>query len=357
MKHFIYVILLASSLLFNTLTLPDAKAFNLSFPLNCNIGSDCFIASYVDQFYTKEHKDYLCRQHMTVNNNNGTNIRFRDVNAISKGIPVYAAASGMVIKRRDGIDDKLILNNNDARAVKSIAHGNVIIIEHDDGYKTIYSHLAKGSINVELGDYIKRGQQIGEVGLSGFTEYPHLHFEVMHNDQPVDPFSGDIQNNECNGSTENTLWEANFLKQFRNYQDTLVLKKGFSLSDPEIQNILYGQYDKIRFNNKSEKVVFWAYTQALEKGDRMVLSLFDPKGELIAYKKQIFEQSYPQHLNYIGKKKIEDDQVTISSYIEKAGLIDGKNIDKWLPGTYIGQVQLWRNEKLILDNEKKIHIN
>jgi len=54
-------------------------------------------------------------------------------------------------------------------------YGNTIIIKHQDGYETVYGHLA--SMNVEKGDTVKQGDVIGKLGCTG-TVNPHLHFEV-----------------------------------------------------------------------------------------------------------------------------------------------------------------------------------
>ena len=66
--------------------------------------------------------------------------------------------------------------------------GNAVVITHADGFDTIYAHLRKGSVAVKKGDSVKRGQRIGSVGLSGLTEFPHLHFEVRFNRSVTDPF-------------------------------------------------------------------------------------------------------------------------------------------------------------------------
>tara|TARA_Y100001970_G_C14004266_1_gene734999 strand:- start:172 stop:900 length:729 start_codon:yes stop_codon:yes gene_type:complete len=63
--------------------------------------------------------------------------------------------------------------------------GNFIEINHGNGYKTIYGHLHKRSI--KKGSYVKRGQKIGEVGNTGRSTAPHLHYEVKHNNKRVDP--------------------------------------------------------------------------------------------------------------------------------------------------------------------------
>ena len=87
------------------------------------------------------------------------------------GAAVHATANGTVVKvqrRRWG-------------------YGNNIIIDHGDGYKTRYAHLAK--ILVKEGDTIKLGATIGKVGSTGMSTGPHLHYEVIFNNKPIDPLS------------------------------------------------------------------------------------------------------------------------------------------------------------------------
>jgi hypothetical protein len=57
-------------------------------------------------------------------------------------------------------------------------YGRTVIIEHENGFKTLYAHLYK--TNVVLGDFIKIGDVIGLVGSSGRSRGPHLHFEVIN---------------------------------------------------------------------------------------------------------------------------------------------------------------------------------
>jgi murein DD-endopeptidase MepM/ murein hydrolase activator NlpD len=63
--------------------------------------------------------------------------------------------------------------------------GNVIVVSHGYGYKTIYGHLAK--VKVKPGQTVKRGDIIGEVGSTGLSTGPHLHYEVELNGDTVDP--------------------------------------------------------------------------------------------------------------------------------------------------------------------------
>ena len=66
-------------------------------------------------------------------------------------------------------------------------YGNRIIIDHGFGYKTMYCHLSKFS--VKRGQKIKRGELIGEVGSSGLSTAPHLHYEVLKNGKKINPIN------------------------------------------------------------------------------------------------------------------------------------------------------------------------
>lgn len=69
----------------------------------------------------------------------------------------------------------------------SSGYGNMVLINHGDGYKTRYAHMVKGSIKVSVGDYVEAGQTIGKVGSTGNSTGPHLHFEVIVNGETRNP--------------------------------------------------------------------------------------------------------------------------------------------------------------------------
>ena len=57
--------------------------------------------------------------------------------------------------------------------------GNHIIIVHEDGSVAQYWHLQKGGVYVTIGEKVKKGQVIGASGNTGYTAFPHLHFQVI----------------------------------------------------------------------------------------------------------------------------------------------------------------------------------
>ncbi len=96
----------------------------------------------------------------------------KDHYAFSK--PVHAAAAGYVAKVVNGIADNPIgiTNTQDN-------WGNYVSIYHMAGYYTLYAHLKEGSIKFSEGDYVKQGEKIGQVGNSGRSPLPHLHFQAQ----------------------------------------------------------------------------------------------------------------------------------------------------------------------------------
>ncbi len=93
------------------------------------------------------------------------------------GKNVIAPADGEVVEVDDGIDDNPI---GEINIVKN--WGNTVIIKHGVGLYSKLSHLKKGSIAVNIGDKVRFGAKIGEVGNSGRSAYPHLHFQLQANE-------------------------------------------------------------------------------------------------------------------------------------------------------------------------------
>lgn len=87
------------------------------------------------------------------------------------GTPVYAASSGVVL-------------NADMGSM-SDAFGLAVLIEHGDKFQSLSAHLSR--IDVNIGDWVQAGQQIGLVGKTGRATGPHLHFELWQNTIPKDP--------------------------------------------------------------------------------------------------------------------------------------------------------------------------
>ena len=93
------------------------------------------------------------------------------------GQPVYAVAEGTVVEAVDGNPD---LKVGEAREdpTPGNAGGNRVAIDIGDGRFALYAHLHQGSVAVRPGDHVTRGRHIADVGSSGTSGGPHLHFKV-----------------------------------------------------------------------------------------------------------------------------------------------------------------------------------
>ncbi len=86
-----------------------------------------------------------------------------------QGDKIYATADGVV-----------------TRALRNGGYGNFITIDHGNGYKTSFAHMNK--YLVKRGQKVTRGQVIGLVGSSGRSTGPHLHYEVLLDNRPINPY-------------------------------------------------------------------------------------------------------------------------------------------------------------------------
>ncbi len=65
--------------------------------------------------------------------------------------------------------------------------GNTVIIEHKDGFRTLYAHIRRGGIKVKVGETVDAGEKIAEIGSTGSSTGNHLHFGVYVDSNAVDP--------------------------------------------------------------------------------------------------------------------------------------------------------------------------
>lgn len=84
-----------------------------------------------------------------------------DIAGTGVGSPVYAANNGTIITK-----------------TYTYSYGNYIMIDHNNGFYTLYAHMNGFDPNVSVGSVVSRGQTIGYVGSTGWSTGPHLHFEI-----------------------------------------------------------------------------------------------------------------------------------------------------------------------------------
>lgn len=96
----------------------------------------------------------------------------------SYGQPVLAVADAMVVRVVDIYEDQV--PGQTVGITLENADGNHIVLDLGDGSYAFYAHLLPGSVAVSEGDRVSKGQQIAELGNSGSSDGPHLHFHVMN---------------------------------------------------------------------------------------------------------------------------------------------------------------------------------
>lgn len=74
-----------------------------------------------------------------------------------------------------------------AQTHKKSGYGNLVIISHNYGFKTLYGHLNK--VDVKTGDIVKKGDLIAKTGNTGLSNGPHLHYEVKYINMPLEPMN------------------------------------------------------------------------------------------------------------------------------------------------------------------------
>ncbi|MBO6827451.1 MAG: M23 family metallopeptidase [Sneathiella sp.] len=325
--------LLAGLLLLGSAALANASETSrppeLDIPLKCTLGQDCYVQHYVDTQGGQGAKDYSCGS-LTYNDHTGTDIRIRTLKDMETGVPVIAAADGVVGNLRRGVKDQYF-SDYDAQKRKEIYNiglGNVVILNHNKGWSTFYAHLKKGSITVEKGQRVKKGEVLGYIGMSGLTDFPHLHFEVRYRNRQIDPFTGLERDRGCDNK-KFTLWSDIALRQL-SYKPTFFVNTGFSETRPtNRQDVESGEKKEKVLNPAAPTLFFWSYYIGVRQGDEVRLSLTGPDGrKLKEYRLPRDSKNRITKYPYLGVKR------------PPAG---------WRSGTYRGEITITRDGQTYRD--------
>lgn len=252
---------------------PAAGALQLSVPIDCPPDMGCYIQQYVDTDPGPEAEDYACGT-LSYDGHTGTDFALPTLADLEAGVPVRAAASGTVRGVRDGMADRLYTPEM-AEALDGRGCGNGVAIRHEDGWETQYCHLRRGSIPVRAGDTVARGDILGEVGLSGRTEFPHVEFILRRDGETVDPFdpAGDAL---CNRPSVNALWTDP-----PSYRAGGLLDAGLAPAIPEYAAIKAGTAARATMTTDAPALVLFGFAFGTREGDVMALRIEGPQGKVI----------------------------------------------------------------------------
>jgi hypothetical protein len=185
-----------------------AADITLQSPLDCTLGTDCFVQQLPDMDSGPGTTDPFCGM-ATYEGHDGLDLRVRSMADVAAGVAVQAVAAGKVLRARDGEPDHLMMTEADRAAVAKKECGNGVVIRHEGGYETQYCHMKQGSIIAKAGDDVAQGQKLGEVGASGAAQFPHVHLTVRKNGEKVDPLTDKAVGSGCDPAAvaTETLWD------------------------------------------------------------------------------------------------------------------------------------------------------
>lgn len=225
---------------------------------------DWFIVNYMDQDTNAgQIADYQCGI-LTYDGHNGTDFVIRDFSQMDSGVYVLAAADGRVSFTRDGEFDR-------SKQQDTGGYGNYISINHGDSLYTLYAHLKKNSLLVNIDDSVTQGQRIAMVGSSGKSTDPHCHFEVYKNGIIVDPF-GKL----CEGQPEVPAMIV-FLPQYDN--DLQYISSNVASGILGLDSVRENPHQSY-FTTRDSFITYWVHGLSIGGGNILRTDWYQPSGAL-----------------------------------------------------------------------------
>ena len=307
---------------FVLLLVTTATALEFGLPIDCEVGRSCVIQNYVDHDPSPNARDYQCGT-LTYDGHNGTDFRLPTLVAQRAGVNVLAAADGRVLRTRDGMADISISALN-ASSVTDRECGNGVVISHTEDWETQYCHLAQGNLSVKPGDQVLKGQPIGKVGLSGKTEFPHLHLTVRHRGKVVDPFAFDTAGDAC-GAGE-SLWNSS-AREHLAYRPRTILNAGFATVPVTMESIDSGEVGLALPRAEADTLVAFVRAIGLKLGDVQRLSIAGPDGQAVAdTTERPLDRDKAQILLFVGRKRPSIGWQTGTYHARYRVIRDGQNL-------------------------------
>lgn len=322
MKHaFLFCFALAMA----ALQAPSAgNAPVLGLPVDCSVGQSCLIQKLVDHDPGPGRRDYRCGL-LTTNSHDGIDIRLRTMADMRTGFAVVAAADGTVLRTRDGEPD---ISVDERTSPGGKGAGNAVVIDHGGGWQTQYSHLRQGSIGVRPGQRVAAGEKLGLVGLSGNSEFPHLHFTLRQNGEAVDPFVGVAPPPPCNvDARASGLWTPTAAR-ILGYQPAAVISGGLASAVPA--KAVAERDPPPELAGRQSPLILWIDAIGARAGDRQIFSITGPNGQIVHEQRALVADGGLSWFAYSGKRA------------PAAG---------WPKGRYSGRYALQRGETIVAQFE------
>ncbi len=303
----------------------------LSLPLSCRPGRDCWVVNLVDVDPGPGVRDYACGK-QSYDGHKGTDIAIRDLVAMKEGVPVLAAAAGVVKATRDGMRD-VDFTLPGSGSVKGRECGNGLVLDHGQGWETQYCHMRRGSVAVEKGDIVNRGRKLGLVGISGRAQFPHVHLSVRLNKAVIDPFAGLGRVKDC-GPGPAPLWRSGVLAALTG-EATALYNAGFAAGAPKPATARSGLLAAARLPGDAPALVLWVDMFWARKGDALHFRITAPGGGLFLEKTVVLKKTQARRFTFVGRKR---------------------KSRRWPPGVYRGEIVLRRQGARLLSVARQVEI-
>ncbi|SHL15875.1 Peptidase family M23 [Roseovarius marisflavi] len=293
-----------------------ADAPRLSLPIDCEPGKTCYVEDYVDADPGPGKRDFMCGL-KSRDAHRGTDIVLLSFDAMTAGVDVLAAAPGVVAATRDGVPDQPVTPAT-RDSIKGRECGNAVRIDHGDGWQTLYCHMKSGSVQVRKGDQLERGAVLGEVGLSGLTNVPHVHIGMLKDGKVIDPFNPEDRNT-CGTASGTGLWDSVLA-----YHRAGLFTAGFSTTVPGFDAVKSGAA-RAATARPDQPLVLYGHAFYAEPGDQLIFTAQGPEG-------QIFRQDIT----------LDDPQAQLFRAFGRKAPAAG-----WPAGAYRGYVRLQRDQEVL----------
>jgi hypothetical protein len=306
-----------------------ARAFDL--PIACSIGADCIVQNYADADPRPNlAQDPLCGP-LSYDGHDGLDFRVTAA-LMRRGVAVLAPASGAIVGVRDGERDGAFLHRGEA-ALGGRDCGNGVRIDHGDGWTTQLCHMRNGSVRVRVGEHVSAGQAVGLVGLSGRTQFPHVHFSLNHGETELDPLTGraltEIGACGPTAAMAGAHWSARARGEL-SYRATTWFATGFTGAAPASN----ASVEDLPANPaRAAPLVFWALAIGPHEGDILRVRLYGPDGALISEAARVQPRDQAQASLFAGRQP------------PQAG---------WPAGDYRAEATLERNGALVASHSEAL---
>lgn len=299
---------------------PSASALELGLPLACTPGADCWLVRLVDHDAGPGFADHRCGS-LGSDGHEGTDFAIADARRMAQGVPVLASAAGTVAGIRDGMPDQPP-EGRIAHAFGDRNCGNGVLLRHEGGWETQYCHLREGSVLVARGDEVAAGQALGQVGMTGEANFPHVHLSVRHDGVGIDPFTGGPTGERC-GPPGAPLWAAG-LQAGLAYDEVPIAVVGLTDHVPDRDAIIAGDAAAGTLSLSSPALVGYLLAYGLRAGDRLEIEIRGPDGRSVSTAGFDLAEDAPRATRAAGRRR---------------------PAEGWVPGSYQVEARVRRGER------------